>query len=115
MTVSPLALSSVGDVTFLPQAIVGQPISRACRVLHADVEHGTDDFDEFEGVGLMFEPGLPVSLKHYRGHPDGTFTIYLPYDVRDEARISGIVATVMRALDISADDLLWQRSDDPHL
>jgi hypothetical protein len=103
-------------VDFIPQAILRKDINQVAKALDVTIEKGWDNLDTFEGV--TFESayeGVLVAIRHYAGHPDGTTTVYLPSEINDVGFITKIVAYIVEKLHFVADDVYWQRKDNPDL
>jgi len=101
---------------FIPQAILRKDIHQVAEALDVTIEKGWDDLDSFEGV--TFESayeGVLVAIRHYAGHPAGTSTVYLPFEINDVGFITKIVAYILEELHFVADDIYWQRQDNPEL
>lgn len=94
---------------FVPQAVFERPISYFAELLKASVNEGHDDLDYYEGVGFLLDDLIPVVAMHYRGHPAGTTTIHLPFEVVDPRLIAAIVGVVAHHFDIPAGAVSWQR------
>jgi hypothetical protein len=106
------------DVTygdFLPQAVINKPASYFSSSLGFNLVTSHDEFDEFEGGAFILDDRLPFTILHYKGHPVGTTTVYLPPSISDVGEISEIVHNIMRYCHLERNDLLWQRSDNPDL
>jgi hypothetical protein len=108
-------MDTVRGLGFLPHAIIGRAIDQLSRTMNAKTETGHDEFDEYEGVAFALDDGLPFTLKHYKGHPVGTVTVYLPHQIHEVSEITDIIASIMRDLGLGPDALLWQRADNPEL
>jgi hypothetical protein len=104
----------ISSVAFEPQAIVDEDISDLARRSDWQVVEGSDDLDAFSGVGFLLGD-LPVAVMHYRGHPEHTSTIYLPFQMGGLDQITTAVARVMKVLKIPRERLKWQRRDGPPL
>ena len=104
----------IHEVEFVPQAILAETVGDVAKRVGWKVESGTDDFDEYSGAAARID-GLPFALMHYRGHPEDTSTIYLPFDIRDIDEITAIVARIVAELKLPASAITWQRKDDPEL
>lgn len=110
--INPTKLDSLFETAeFVPQAIIGQPITTIVRRLDVDFERGYDDLDSYEGIGLMLNNELPFALMHYKGHPEDTFTIYLADQIRDVDQITHIIGDIVTELGVSEDQIIWQRKD----
>lgn len=97
---------------FVPQAIFDRPVSYFAEVLEVKVSEGHDDLDYYQGAAFLLDEFIPAAVMHYRGHPTGTTTLYLPFEVADPKLISAIVNMVVRAFDIPAGAVFWQRQPD---
>jgi hypothetical protein len=115
MRIRPIALDPASAPGFLPQAVINRPLASLSRALDARTDHGHDDLDDYESAAFVFDERTPFTLKHDRGHPDGTVTLYLPGDISDVAVITALVGGIVRTLGLGTDALLWQRADDPEL
>jgi hypothetical protein len=97
----------------VPQAIIAETIDVLAERLGFKVEKGDDDFDEYEGCGsFLAQANCSFALMHYKGHPPGTTTLYLPFEIEDVDQITAIVAQIATELDVHS-KLLWQRKDGP--
>src|ERR1700691_377134 len=72
------SFDAVQSLDLIPQAIIGRPVSYFASSMHADFVSGHDGFDQFEGAVFVLDEKFSFALKRYRGHPNGTTTIYLP-------------------------------------
>ena len=79
-------------VNLVPQAIIKEPVSAVAQRINVDPEHGEDSFDRYEGIAIVLDGSLQCALMHYDGHPADTFTIYLPFAIRDLNQISELIA-----------------------
>ena len=98
----------------VPQAILSRPVEDIARRVGTYVQKGTDDFDTYKWVGLMYA-NIPFTIMHYQGHPEDTATIYMPQEIKDLRLITLFVENVIRYLKLDESDLFWQRKDDPGL
>ena len=98
----------------IPQAVVRRDVDKLAQDLHVTVAAGVDDFDSYRGLAFKIDD-MPFVVLHYQGHPEGTATIYLPYDIRSIPVITQRVGTITRSLGIRPRELVWQRKNDPDL
>jgi hypothetical protein len=98
----------------IPQAVVRRDVDKLARDLHVTVAEGVDDFDSYRGLAFKIDD-MPFVVLHYQGHPEGTATIYLPYDIRSIPVITQRVGRITRSLGIRHRELVWQRKNDPDL
>jgi hypothetical protein len=99
---------------FVPQAIVDEAVSLLIKRMGGDIESGHDDFDEYQG-GAAWLDDTPFAIMHYKGHPDGEATIYLPYGVSNLEGITKIIKRIADELELPPGSFKWQRKDDPLL
>lgn len=103
-----------GSLEWIPQAIINRPVSYFENQLGFKFNLGSDDLDEYQEAIFSLD-GLPVALMHYRGYPDNTTTVYLPFDFRDVARILQVIGALAKELALPPDAISWQRSNNPLL
>jgi hypothetical protein len=111
----PVPLGDLEGHEFVPQAIIGFPISLFAEKLHVSALHDHDDLDDYEAIALITNSGVLIELKHYAGYPKDTTTVYLPEMINNVDQISNVIRNVAFELEIPAGKILWQRSDDPSL
>jgi len=111
----PIATKDLGEREMIPQAIFAQPVSffEGRHAIHFVEAH--DDLDSYLGAALALNDSLPFALRHYRGHPENTTTLYLAKEISDIEEISRLVAAIAKELSIPRDRIEWQRSDNPEL
>jgi hypothetical protein len=113
--IKPYDLHEVRKRELVPQAILALEIFDLPRLVDSKIVKGDDDFDAYVGAGFWLD-GLEFAIMHYRGHPIGTSTIYLPYEIRDVEKITDIVSKIVSELKLLPGKyVIWQRKDDPHL
>jgi hypothetical protein len=95
------------DIDVTPHAIIWRSL-RYCTLV---IRHGADDLDRYNGASFAIGNDIRFDLRVYKGHihSDVTVTLYLPEDVRDEKRISEIVATAIKEMEIPATAVAWRR------
>jgi hypothetical protein len=98
------------EIDFVPQAIVAANVFDLAKRYGGEIEKGSDDFDSYEGSGAQID-GTPFAIMHYRGHPQRTSTIYLPFDIQDVKKITEIIFHIASELRF-VDKIQWQRLDD---
>jgi hypothetical protein len=104
----------LGAKEFVPQAIVGVNVSYFADRFKSELVKEHDDLDEFLGTAFWLDEWLPFTVMHYRGHPPDTSTIYLPFEITDVEKITGIVERIASEFKVT-DKVLWQRKNDPEL
>jgi hypothetical protein len=95
------------DIDVVPQAIIWRSL-RYCTLIIRD---GADDLDKYKGASFAIGNDIRFDLRVYQGHihSEVTVTLYLPEDVRDEKRISDIVATAIKEMEIPVSAVAWRR------
>jgi hypothetical protein len=101
------------SVDVVPQAIVDLPVEQI--VGKAAISEGYDDLDFFEGAAFRFDHQIEIAVRHYRGHPKGTTTIYIDSREADVARVTELVHRILLELHVPPTALRWQRRDNPDL
>ncbi len=109
----PISFSELKKHDLVPQAILGKPISYFSPMFKRYVVKEEDDLDSYEGIAFVLNGNLNFALKHYRGYPKGTTTIYLPSEIRDISKITKIIERIVEELNLSSDTIQWQRRDNP--
>ena len=98
-----------GDIDLIPQAVLWFSVSSLAKRYR--VVEGEDDLDYYEGASFILDDRWPFAIRHYRGHPEGTTTIYLDANVREVGRIQQLIARIVRELDLPPKVVSWQRGD----
>src|ERR1700723_998768 len=98
-----ISLEDAERYGLIPQAIVKRPVSFFAKVAGADVVKASDDLDHYEGTGLILNEETPFAIKHYRGEPSDTATIFLSHLFSNVDEITAIVARVVNAFGLSPD------------
>jgi len=109
MMIEPISSLSV-DV--IPQAVISLPVEEIVGK-KADISSGQDDFDFFEGASFKLDNKIEIAVRHYRGHPKDTTTIYIDRSEGDIERITQLVSQIMTAFHVPSHALQWQRRDNP--
>jgi hypothetical protein len=107
----PLDFDAYGNFDLVPQAIFKKPFSYFRDKLGIMFVNSYDDLDDFQGALLTFNGDWAFALKHYRGHPDDSTTVYLSRDYQNAETISSMVSEIARELDLPRDAISWQRGD----
>jgi hypothetical protein len=111
----PIEISELGKIELVPHAIIKRPISDFDGRFGIRLVKDRDDLDAFEGAELLLNGKLRFALRHYRGYPPDTTTIYLSREFDDVQEITRIVGKILRELELPSSDLSWQRADNPNL
>jgi hypothetical protein len=99
----------------IPHAIIGKSPSSLAEYLKIKLIISRDGLDEFEGAALSINRGPRFALKHYRGYPAETTTIYLPHYIQRLDQISSTIMLIADALHIPKSWIVWERKNDPDL
>jgi hypothetical protein len=102
------------SVDVIPQAVIGLPIAEVIGH-HADISSGNDDFDYFEGASFKLDNTIEIAVRHYRGHPANTATLYIDRSARDVEQITMLIRRVLFEFDIPDTALTWERRINPEL
>src|SRR5687768_14016258 len=108
MSIRQIPLESL-RTEMIPQAIIKRPLQDLADD-RFEVHTAHDDFDEYLGAALLLNERTQIALKHYRGHPPGTTTLYLPADVSDLGTIAKIISHALNALNVPAKYVEWERT-----
>lgn len=111
----PITLEELREVELIPQAVLRRPISFFEERLGIHFVRSHDDLDSYQAAAFSIDGKLPFALKHYRGHPAETTTVYLSSAIRDVQKVSAIIRAIVDELKVPRDAVEWQRSDDPNL
>jgi hypothetical protein len=111
----PIAFRDTESRDFIPQAVIGRPVSYFTTSMNIQFFDGHDDLDDFQGAALVLNGRLPFLLKHYKWHPKDTITVYLPDDIQNIDQITDAILLIMQELRLSKGTLIWQRADNPDL
>jgi hypothetical protein len=102
------------SVDVLPQAIVNLSVEEIVGK-RANVSLGFDELDSFKGAAFRLDDKIEIAVRHYKGHPKDTTTIYIDSREADVERITELVHQILRELHVPAAALQWERRDDPDL
>ena len=93
------------DYDVVPQAIF-------CRPLHyftTMVRQGEDDLDTFEAASFVIGNFARFDLRTYRGHPNFTVTMYLPFAIELLEEIQRSIRRVISELAVPQHAVAWRR------
>jgi len=100
------------SVDVVPQAIVALPVG---KIVGRQVSSGSDDFDHFEGASFKLDNKIEIAVRHYRGHPENTSTIYIDRRESNVENITWLIRKILKEFHIPLEALQWERRDDPDL
>lgn len=101
------------SVDVVPQAIIGLPVQKILG--KGAMITGHDDFDFFEGAFFKLNHEIEIALRHYRGHPKDTTTIYIDRRKGDVETITRLIRLILDEFHVSEKALQWERRNDPNL
>jgi|SRR5665213_3062777 len=102
------------SVDVSPQAVVNMPL-KSLIGSKSDIIEGRDDLDDFESASFKFASGLQISVRHYRGHPKNTSTIYIDRKIKDLEEITRVVREILAEFHVPVSSLNWERRQNPDL
>ena len=100
------------SVDVVPQAVVNLPVQ---QVVGKQISSGQDDFDFFEGAFFKLDHEIEIAVRHYRGHPKNTTTIYIDRREADVETITRLIRKILHELHVPVAALKWERRNDPDL
>ena len=92
------------DVDMVPQAIFGRPI----QYFTLDYHEAQDDLDEFTCATFSMNNDCHFCLRHYRGHPQKTVTLFVEASV---TRLNSVIPRVIRGFHMPTTAVRWQRGE----
>jgi hypothetical protein len=102
------------SVEVVPQAIVDLPVGQIVGPW-SDINNGNDDLDYFEGASFRLDNEVEIAVRHYRGHPENTSTIYIDRRESDVEHITRLIRKILGELHVPLGALRWERKDNPEL
>jgi hypothetical protein len=99
------------SVDVVPQAIVSLPVQRVVGE-RTKISSGHDDFDFFEGAFFKLDHKIEIAVRHYRGHPKDTTTIYIDRRAADIELITQLVRQILSEFRVPLTALQWERAAD---
>lgn len=101
-----VSVTDLGQVDFVPQAVVRSPISYFSDRLGFKLVSDIDDLDEYESAFFQLNDSFPFALIHYRGHPPDTTTIYFGRGI-SQKDVPQIVSDILNDFDLPSAALVW--------
>jgi hypothetical protein len=102
------------SVEVVPQAVLALPVQMVLRG-RAPISEGIDDLDYFEGASFKLDNNIEIAVRHYRGHPANTSTIYIDRRENELLKITSLIRKILTEFEVPLDALKWERKDDPDL
>jgi len=98
------------DFQWVPQATLDLPIDFFQSKRGIQFHEETDDLDCFAGSGLMKtqQTGTFFVLRYYPGYPEGTVTVYLPFELAP-AEVMRSIVDVLNQLEVPPTAIRWRR------
>ncbi len=96
--------SDEAEIDLLPVAVVRQSLESVVGT-RAPIRRAFDDLDWFRGADFLLDDNVRFSMRHYDGHPEGTFTIYLDRGVEKDP---GAIALILREFKLPPQALAWE-------
>lgn len=106
-------LSEIKSKELLPQATLLRPVSYFTSLFRTHSMEGHDDLDYYQGVAFVLDDMVPFALMHYRGYPEDTTTVYLPFGIQGPKEVSTILARIVSETDVPTSAIIWQREASP--
>jgi hypothetical protein len=92
----------------IPQAIFWRPLVYFTTAIRED----EDGLDFYRGASFSVDNRLSFDLRHYRGHPAHTVTLYFAFTLKKEEEIIAAVDTVVQIMAVPELAVAWKRSWD---
>jgi hypothetical protein len=100
------------SVDVVPQAVIALPVKKIVG-RKADISSGSDDLDYFEGASFKLDNKIEIAVRHYRGHPENTSTIYIDRRQDDIEQITRLIRKILDELHVPLTALQWERRNNP--
>jgi hypothetical protein len=92
----------------IPQEIFWRPLSYFATSLR---DH-EDGLDIFRAASFVMDNEVSFDLRHYRGHPDHTATVYLSIHIEHLDDISNIIDFIVLKMAVPTHAIAWRRGWD---
>jgi hypothetical protein len=96
------------EADVIPQAIFWRPLVYFTTVTRQD----QDGLDIYRGASFSIDNRLNFDLRHYRGHPNYTVSLYFAFTLRREPEIEAAVDTVVEMMAVPELAVAWKRGWD---
>ena len=100
---------NISAITWVPQAVIGVPISYLEEKNGLRFSKGNDDLDTFMGSEMLEVKGHEYLLRQYRGYPPDQIEVCLPFEVSDAKEIKRLVDAIIDQLHVSPAKVTWHR------
>jgi hypothetical protein len=93
----------------VPQAIFWRPLPYFATCIRED----EDELDFFQAASfIIINNSISFDLRKYRGHPDYTVTVYLPFDVETLDDVLKIIELIITEMALPEYAVAWRRGWD---
>jgi hypothetical protein len=92
----------------IPQAIFWRPLIYFTTAIRED----EDGLDSYQGASFSVDNHLNFDLRHYRGHPANTVTLYFAFTLQERDEIVAAVDTVVQMMAVPKVAVAWKRGWD---
>jgi hypothetical protein len=92
----------------VPHAIFWRPLPYFATSIRED----EDGLDIFRAASFIIDNSINFDFRHYRGHPDYTVTVYLPFDVEALSEILKIIGLILTEMALPEYVVAWRRGWD---
>jgi hypothetical protein len=92
----------------VPQAIFWRPLV----YFTARIREDQDGLDVYQGASFSIDNRLNFDLRHYRGHPNYTVSLYFAFTLRREPEIEAAIDTVAEIMAVPGPAVAWKRGWD---
>jgi hypothetical protein len=92
----------------VPQAIFWRPIS----YFSTSIQEGEDGLDMYMGISFILDNFITYDIRKYRGHPDYTVSVYLPYEIQNTRQIVETIDSITVAMALPEYAVAWKRGWD---
>src|SRR5436190_1044937 len=100
--------SYVPEYEVVPQAIFWRPLPYFTTSIRED----EDELDIFRAASFIIDNSISFDFRKYRGHPDYTVTVYLPFDVETISDILNIIRLIITEMALPEYAVAWRRGWD---
>jgi len=101
------ATRPLDNVDMVPHAIFGRPI----QYFTLDYLEAHDDLDVFKYAAFALNNECHFCLRHYRGHPIQTVTVFLEYDLGEAPEVGSILSAIVDGFHMPSTAIRWKRGD----
>jgi hypothetical protein len=96
------------EADVVPQAIFWRPLIYFATMIRQD----QDGLDVYQGASFSIDNRLNFDLRHYRGHPSFTVSLYFAFTLRAEREIDAAVDMVVETMAVPERAVAWKRGWD---